>query len=328
MARVIESMFAGVSFLIMFLSDLRVGEGQPLCLDFRPPFTPVGGLHFCTDYSDFGCCSRADDDRIRDRYNRSLSIVTNANCAARLKTLLCLECSPLAVHLYDAETTTVKRPFPVLCDSYCRDVHRSCASIVPLITNSTEVLGALRKGESRFCSAIKTSNTSFCYPDVLNSPEFNPNQTLSRSTTEGCLCLRKFAGNLRNPLILLSADDGSGRIFVGEQLGLVHIYHKNGTRNNESFLDISDVVLTSDAPAEERGFLGMAFHPQFRTNQKFYVYYSIRTSKEHFRNRVSEFTTSADNRDTINRTSERVLLELDKPFDNHNGGQVNCSHFK
>lgn len=292
-------------------------EGHPLCLDFGPPFKAVGGLSFCREYSDLGCCTSDDDQRISTRYNLAVAHVTNATCAAYLKTLLCLECSPLAVHVYDAETTYVKKPFPGLCRGYCGDIYRSCPDIVAYVTNSTVVLNALRSGESNFCTAVRITDMTYCYPDLLNNPQFTRNY----STTEGCLCMKKFASNLRNALLLLSPDDGSGRIFIGEQLGLVTIYYKNGTHRNDFFLDITNLVLESASPGDERGFLGMAFHPNFRVNQKFYVYFSIGGNGD-FRNRISEFTTSTGNRNTANRTSERVLLEIDKHFSNHNGGEV------
>lgn len=319
------SSFRLTGLFVIVASLLCLAGGHPLCLDFSPPFAPTGGLSFCSEYSTLACCTRDQDDRIAARYYRSVDAVTNATCAAYLKTLLCIECSPLAVHLYDAETTLVKKPFPGLCRAYCGTVYRSCPGIVPLISNATQLLTAFRNGESDFCNAVRITDVNYCYPDVLTSQEFGPNQTHAYSNTEGCLCLRKFAGSLRNPLLLLSADDGSGRIFVGEQLGLVNVYYRNGTRRGEFFLDISNVVLDSASPGDERGFLGMAFHPNFRSNQRFYVYYSIGRDGS-FRNRISEFTTSATNRDTINRTSERVMLEMDKPFSNHNGGQVCIDH--
>lgn len=299
------------------LSLLGLSEGHPQCLDFAPPFKAAGGLSFCREYSDLGCCTSNDDQRISAHYQLALANITNATCAAYLKSILCLECSPIAVHLYDAETTQVKKPFPGLCRNYCGDVYRTCPNIVPYVTNATVVLNALRSGESNFCSTIAITNMNYCYPDVLN------NTILSRVYSNGsdCVCLKKFAQNLRNPLLLLSPDDGSGRIFVGEQMGLVTIYDKNGTRRNDFFLDITNIVLDSSSPGDERGFLGMAFHPNFRLNQKFYVYFSIGQSGN-FRNRISEFTTSTGNINTINRTSERVLLEMQQPYDNHNGGQV------
>jgi len=108
---------------------------------------------------------------------------------------------------------------------------------------------------------------------------------------------------------------------VGEQLGLVSVYYKNGSRLNNLFMDISSLVLTSSSAGDERGFLGMACHPQFAANQKLYVYFSLSHAGRLW-NRVAEFQTSSVDRNTVDILSERVIFEIEKPFDNHNGGEV------
>ncbi|ELU13311.1 hypothetical protein CAPTEDRAFT_139254 [Capitella teleta] len=134
------------------------------------------------------------------------------------------------------------------------------------------------------------------------------------------MCLREFANELANPLIFRTVTDDE-RVFIGEQVGRVHIYFRNGSRLPDPFLDLQDLVLTSSSHGDERGFLGMALHPNFTSNQRLFVYYSIRGETRE-KIRISEFTVDYENPDKVNRTSERVLLEVGEPWWNHNGGEI------
>ena len=116
-------------------------------------------------------------------------------------------------------------------------------------------------------------------------------------------------------LHLTHAGDGSDRIFVVERSGQIHVFAND--RNVESaavFIDLRDRVTT---PSGEAGLLSIAFHPRFRDNGLFYLYYTT----GNLRTRVSEFRTSA-NHLRGDATSERVLLEIEQPAGNHNGGQI------
>ena len=123
-----------------------------------------------------------------------------------------------------------------------------------------------------------------------------------------------FAGlSFFRPLYLTHAGDGSGRFFVVERPGVVRVF-REGDKRAGTFLDIADRV--SDFRAEI-GLLGLAFHPQYRTNGRFYVYYIARGLVS----RLSEFRRS-EVADSADVASERVLLEVQQPADSHNGGQL------
>lgn len=119
------------------------------------------------------------------------------------------------------------------------------------------------------------------------------------------------------PLWLEEAPDGSKRIFVIEQAGKILILpsDRNGTETNV-FLDI-----TGRKPwvNNEEGLLGMAFHPEFKTNRKFYVFYS---QENPMRSVISEFQASANNPNEAEMASERILLEIPRPYWNHDGGAM------
>ena len=128
--------------------------------------------------------------------------------------------------------------------------------------------------------------------------------------------LRPVVSGLSQPVAVANAGDGSGRLFVVEQVGRIRIVTKSGTLLPTSFLDIIGPVLNGG----ERGLLGLAFHPQYAANQKFYVFY---TRDGDGALQVSEFLASAANADLADGASERPLITIPHPtFGNHNGGQI------
>jgi glucose/arabinose dehydrogenase len=118
---------------------------------------------------------------------------------------------------------------------------------------------------------------------------------------------------LSSPVDVTSARDGSGRLFVVEQEGRIRIV-KDGKSAATPFLDITDRI----ASGGERGLLGLAFHPNFPKDARFFVDYT-----DHDGNTVvSAFTVPAGTPDQSDKGSEHVILRQDQPFANHNGGAV------
>jgi glucose/arabinose dehydrogenase len=118
------------------------------------------------------------------------------------------------------------------------------------------------------------------------------------------------------PVAMLQAPSDNARWFVVEQAGRVRVFNNDLLVTTfGTFVDISARV----ASGGEMGLLGMAFHPAFSTNGKVYLAYTNTVSSRVLR--VSEFT-SADNGLTLDPNSERILMVVDQPETNHNGGQV------
>ena len=122
------------------------------------------------------------------------------------------------------------------------------------------------------------------------------------------------------PIWMEEAPDGSGRIFVVEQSGVIRIVHK-GTDGSDAkvFLTVGGGQLY-DEYANEKGMLGFAFHPKFKENGKFYVYYTPATNTENVITVTSEGRVSAQNPDLADTNSERKLLVIQRPRWNHEGG--------
>ncbi len=129
---------------------------------------------------------------------------------------------------------------------------------------------------------------------------------------------------LTAPIHLEQPDDGSGRLFVAQQDGLVRVVGADGALHETPLLDPRARLLSLEQGFEERGLLGLAIHPRFADNGRLFVTYSapLRAGApagwNHTR-RVSEFTLGSE-ATRIDPDSERVLLELDWPSRKHNGG--------
>lgn len=128
-----------------------------------------------------------------------------------------------------------------------------------------------------------------------------------------------FAGlSFSSPVAMLQAPGDSTRWFVAEQAGRVRVFDNDAMVTAFStFIDISTRVTFSG----ETGLLGMAFHPNFPTDPRAYLFYSHTDGSAGLVSRLSEFTTS-DGGQTLDPASERILLMIDKPEDNHNGGGI------
>jgi glucose/arabinose dehydrogenase len=120
---------------------------------------------------------------------------------------------------------------------------------------------------------------------------------------------------LSRPLWLEEAPDGSKRLFVVGQDGQIWILPKD--RNGKETKVFLDILERKPHEQNEEGLLGFAFHPQFKTNKKFYVYYTQQGPK---RSVISEFRASETDPDKADVSSERILMEIARPYWNHNGG--------
>jgi glucose/arabinose dehydrogenase len=118
--------------------------------------------------------------------------------------------------------------------------------------------------------------------------------------------------DLESPVSLTHARDGSGRLFVVEQPGRIRIVER-GVLLSLPFLDIRDRILAGG----ERGLLGLAFHPDFRRNGKFYLNY---TRKPDGATVVAEYRRGPSPNQALG--DERVLMTVPQPYANHNGGMV------
>ncbi len=127
--------------------------------------------------------------------------------------------------------------------------------------------------------------------------------------------VQEIASGLRNPVHIAHAGDGSRRLFIVEQAGIIRIY-KDGKLLPEPFLNIKERVRSGG----EMGLLGVAFHPNFSENRRFFVDYTSGAGGLH--TVISEFLADRENENYAAPDREKILLTIPQPFPNHNGGQV------
>jgi glucose/arabinose dehydrogenase len=121
---------------------------------------------------------------------------------------------------------------------------------------------------------------------------------------------------LNQPEGLVNAGDGSGRLFILEQGGLIRIL-KDGALLPTPFLDLTKKVVCCG----ERGLLGLVFHPKYAENSLFYVYYTENVNNQLY-TVIARYRVSASDQNLADPNSEMRLLHIKQPFQNHNGGQL------
>jgi len=147
------------------------------------------------------------------------------------------------------------------------------------------------------------------------------------------VALRAVAEGLTSPLGMAVPNDGTGRLFVVDQVGRIYVLNSDDTLRPAPFLDIADrmpslgIDFGGGFVFDERGLLSLAFHPQYASNGRFFVYYNAPKRPDDpvdadSRVRLSEFHVSASDPNQADPANERILLEVVKPQFNHNGGQL------
>lgn len=134
------------------------------------------------------------------------------------------------------------------------------------------------------------------------------------TSTTGCYCLKELKTELRNPIHMEETTlDGQKIFLIGEQRGMIHIFNpKDGT--SKPYIDMRDEIVSAPDPFDERGLLGFALHPNFKTNKRLFIY-SIRGVGG------SDYVVISEIRDR-NLAEEKLLMMIEQPGTRRNGGQL------
>ncbi|MBZ0287957.1 MAG: PQQ-dependent sugar dehydrogenase [Anaerolineae bacterium] len=135
------------------------------------------------------------------------------------------------------------------------------------------------------------------------------------------------AEGLSAPVAMATPNDGSGRLFVVDQAGMIRIIMPDVGLMPDPFLDLTGLIIPLRTDYDERGVLGLAFHPDYANNGRFFVYYTAPLRAEgpagwDHTNVVAEFAVSADNPDMGDLASQKTVLQIDQPQFNHNAGHI------
>lgn len=122
------------------------------------------------------------------------------------------------------------------------------------------------------------------------------------------------------PIHVTHAADGTDRIFVADQSGMIHVLANDPSATKAKlFLDLRAKTQPFHLDDEE-GLLGFAFHPNYRKNGRFFIYYNARDEPRTIL--LSRFQVSTDDPDRADPKSEEILMQFKQPFANHNGGPM------
>jgi len=121
------------------------------------------------------------------------------------------------------------------------------------------------------------------------------------------------ASGLSDPVLLTAPNDGTKRLFIVEKTGVIRVV-SGGALLKAPFLSLTRAV----SKGSEQGLLGLAFHPAYKTNRKFYVDYTDLNGNTVIR----EYRASATNRNVVAVGSGRTILTIKQPYANHNGGNI------
>ena len=166
-----------------------------------------------------------------------------------------------------------------------------------------------------------------CLLSSLLSLAALPPGASAQSTNVPNIGLKLITEGIGAPMALAPLLDGSGRMLLAEQSGIIHLLDRDGKRAEQPFLELRSKMVAINQGMEERGLLGLALHPQFASNRRLFVVYSapLRASappKWDHAERLSEFKAAGPDFTSADPASERVILEIDEPDWNHNSGRI------
>ncbi len=139
--------------------------------------------------------------------------------------------------------------------------------------------------------------------------------------------LELIADGLVAPVGLVAPPDGSNRLFVIDQIGKIRVIDSSGKLLDKPFLDLADRMVAINTSFDERGLLGLAFHPDYANNGRLFVFYTAPKQADipagfDSESHISEFAVLPGDANCADSTSERIVLRFGKPQANHNGGQL------
>ncbi|CAN6287189.1 unnamed protein product [Urochloa humidicola] len=275
----------------------------PLCTDGRAPVPLNRTLAFCSAYGGAAggggssCCDAAADAALRKRF--SAMNISDAPCAGVVKSVLCAECSPFSAELFNSSSKI--QMVPLLCNytssassaqskdstqDYCKLVWETCENVTivnspfqPVLKgsarqpSSSSKLTDVWRSENDFCTSFggTSRDQSLCFNG--NAVFFN---TTDPSPTPKGICLERIGNG--SYLNMAPHPDGSNRVFLSSQAGKIWLASipeqgSGGTLQYDEanpFLDLTDEVHLDS----QFGLMGIAFHPKFATNGRFFVSYN------------------------------------------------------
>ncbi|XP_042049052.1 HIPL1 protein-like [Salvia splendens] len=282
--------------LLLFLPS--PSSSYPLCTNWRQPSSKTGRLSFCP-YDGKVCCSKAQDVQLQKQFEAMN--ISDSSCASAVKSIICATCDPFSAKLFNVDSEP--RSVPILCnstaassqrnDSFCSSVWQSCQDVLILNSpfapalqskavvsqNATQSkLTDLWQSKSDFCNAFggASGESSPCFqgePVSLNKTDTLP--------PPKSICLEKIGNG--SYINMVPHPDGSNRAFFSNLAGKIWLAtipeqdsgEVMGVDESSPFVDLTDQVYLDTS----FGMMGMAFHPNFATNGRFFASFNCDKEK-------------------------------------------------
>ena len=214
-----------------------------------------------------------------------------------------------------------------------QEKEKSFKKVLLIIIMSVFVITACQPAPSQETTeTFTTEPTEGATRAPTGSPPEDSTQTPSNTPTEPpvfepWITLEPVASGLTAPVALAAPDDDSGRRFIVDQIGLIHVVDNEDRLLERPFLDLRNKLVNLNSNYDERGLLGMAFHPDYLNNGRFFVYYSapLQPGGQAGYNHtsvLSEFVVSESDPNLAAPDSEKIILQIDQPQANHNAGAI------
>ncbi|XP_066398765.1 HIPL1 protein-like [Miscanthus floridulus] len=364
---------------VLLLVAVRDGHCAQLCTDSTFPRTISASLSFC-GYNGTSCCNATDDDAVQKQF--AAMNISGTACGDIVKNILCGRCNPYAGELYTV--TTTPRTVPLLCTTtrvssrlsstkpaaatttdYCTEVWDTCKDVripgspfqAPKGTAPAPAprLTDLWQSSSEFCGSLGGGGKS--PSPCLDGGGAAFNSSRPALPLNG-MCLERVGNG--SYLNMAAHPDGSGRVFLSNQAGKVFLATVPPQGSGKTlqldaanpFLDITDEVHLDN----EFGLMGLAFHPDFAANGRFFVSYNCDKTQSatcagrcacnsdvgcdpsklgadngkqpcQYQSVVAEYSANSTSGTPATATSAnpaevRRILTLGLPFTSHHGGQI------
>jgi len=127
------------------------------------------------------------------------------------------------------------------------------------------------------------------------------------------------------PVYATSSLDGTDRVFVVEKKGRIKVFANKSQIKSSEVSIFLDIVSQVNSSPNEAGLLGLAFHPNYAANGYFFIHYN-RTFGGKLQTVISRFSVSAQNANQATKSSEKIVLTINQPYGNHNGGHIEFGH--
>ncbi|WP_422924019.1 PQQ-dependent sugar dehydrogenase [Singulisphaera sp. PoT] len=207
------------------------------------------------------------------------------------------------------------------------EIHPSATSVMPV-----GLAGALGEAKVRDLLAFLVGNTPGAGQPVAGTAEATKTPGQPAAATDKALALPKLVTRVAfpnltfdRPVGMAYPENGGNLLYVNEQRGVIVSFPNDpNTSDKKEFLDIrSKVYSPASGGHNEEGLLGFAFHPDFKRNGEFFVYYSSHEGPTGRRSVVSRFKAASDDPRKADPASEqRIWLGPPDPYGNHNGGMI------